>query len=373
MIDFTTVSREFRSVVSRRRELLTFLGTVFAALGIFLQNVLQDNLPDSLRNLKDHVFAFYAVMLLVPSLVLALRNAKLHSGMVLNGILYARLMQEQTFTSRKGDPQRAAQHNFFGVSFLMFLLTDLIAGFSAVLLAVALALPWWAAVLAGAGVFVLWFFLYLHFHRQAAAFALAKIATDQCKPFDENEWQDHVAGSLEDVNNDMISVLAFVGLIAFSVFEGLSGWKRLAGNTELDPRAVQEFGPIVLGLLLVVTCFVGMLTYVRLRVAVGNFSLQIDPTDQPFRPLRLTDSFLGYVLLAFLFGISWYVLLYMVAPGLGEVLLLIISGLAFLAAIAMEQLTVYFAGKAAGPPRPPTPDREKTNYAEDSAAGRKSP
>ena len=31
MIDYTTVTREIRSLVSRRRELLTFLGTVFAA------------------------------------------------------------------------------------------------------------------------------------------------------------------------------------------------------------------------------------------------------------------------------------------------------------------------------------------------------
>ncbi len=50
-IDFTTVSREFNSLVVRRRDLLTLLGSIFAGLGIFLQNVLQGNLPPALRGL----------------------------------------------------------------------------------------------------------------------------------------------------------------------------------------------------------------------------------------------------------------------------------------------------------------------------------
>src|ERR1700730_14430327 len=106
MIDFTTVSREFRGLVERRRELFTFLGSVFAAMGLFLQNTLQGGLPASLGQIQQHVFAFYALMLMVLSLILALRMATLHGGMVLNGILYARLMQEQDFT-RKGNPLRA--------------------------------------------------------------------------------------------------------------------------------------------------------------------------------------------------------------------------------------------------------------------------
>src|SRR5512145_3375984 len=130
MIDYTSVSREFRSLVSRRRELQTFLGSVFAALGIFLQNLLQGNLPSALDSIQAHGFAFYATLLLIPSLVVALRMAKLHGGLMINGILYARLMQEQNFT-RKGDPQRSARLNVFGVSFLQFILVNLIAGFAA--------------------------------------------------------------------------------------------------------------------------------------------------------------------------------------------------------------------------------------------------
>src|SRR6516165_1789630 len=106
MIDFQTVTREFRSLVRRRRELMTFFGSVFAVSGIFLHNALKGSLPLSLRPMQGYVFVFYAVMLMVPTSILALRMAKLHGGMVLNGILYARLMQEQSFT-RPGDPRRA--------------------------------------------------------------------------------------------------------------------------------------------------------------------------------------------------------------------------------------------------------------------------
>ena len=90
MIEFRTVTREFRSLVSRRRELFTFLGSVFAALGIFLQNALQGGLPPSLGAIGRHVFAFYALMLMVPSLLLALRSAlayRRHSGASLAQLL----------------------------------------------------------------------------------------------------------------------------------------------------------------------------------------------------------------------------------------------------------------------------------------------
>ena len=48
MIEFPTVSQELRSLISRRKELHTFLGSVFAGLGILLQNVLQGSLPPGL-------------------------------------------------------------------------------------------------------------------------------------------------------------------------------------------------------------------------------------------------------------------------------------------------------------------------------------
>src|SRR5438874_454451 len=165
MIEFTTVTREFRSLVHRRRMLMTFLGSVFAATGVLLHNVLVGKLPRELSPIRQYIFSLYALMVMVPALILALRMARLHGGMTLNGILYARLMQEQDFTG-KGDPQRAARHNFFGVSFLQFLLMDLFAGASATLLALSLDANLLLAALIGAGVFVVWLGLYFRFHRQ---------------------------------------------------------------------------------------------------------------------------------------------------------------------------------------------------------------
>jgi hypothetical protein len=348
MIDFTAVSREIRSVLSRRRELLTFLGSVFAALGIFLQNLLGGSLPPSLKSLEQHTFAAYALLLMVPSLLLALRLAKLNAGMTLNGVLYSRLMQEQTFTSRAGPdaPRRAAGVNVFGVSFLMFLLSDLLAGFAAALLDLALpGTPAASAPVVGAVVVVGGLLMYLHFHRQAATYALARIKSDPCGPFERERWEEHVADSLCDANHDMITILALVGLIVFSAFEGLTGLGRATGPTDLSSRNVdvQQYGPLAYGLLMTVTCFMGLVTYVRLRVAVGARSLQLDPNDRPFRPLRLTDSLLGYLLLAFLFVVSLHFLLY---PYLAERPLLAVDAATFAVALLAEQTSLVIAGRA---------------------------
>jgi hypothetical protein len=346
MIDFTAVSREIRSVLARRRELLTFLGSVFAALGIVLQNLLGHSLPPSLEGLERHTFAAYALLLMVPSLLLALRLAKLNAGMTLNGILFARLMQEQTFTERAGPnaPRRAAGVNVFGVSFLMFLLSDLLASFAAALLDLSLAAtPAVSAPVVGAFVFVAGLLLYLRFHRQAATYALRRIESDPCGPFERERWEEHVADSLRDANHDMITILALVGLIVFSAFEGLTGLGRATVNTDLPSRDVQDYGPLAYGLLMTVTCFLGLVTYIRLRVAVGVRSLQIDPNDRPFRPLRLTDSLLGYMLLAFLLVVSLHFLLYRY---LDQRALLAVDAAAFAVAVLAEQTTLVIAGRA---------------------------
>jgi hypothetical protein len=81
-------------------------------------------------------------------------------------------------------------------------------------------------------------------------------------------------------------------------------------------------------------------------VAVGFFSLQLDPTDRPFRPLRLTDSLLGYMLMAFLFAVSLHLTLSQVAELRNETtLLLIIDGVVFALAVLAEQLTLVVMGR----------------------------
>lgn len=348
-IDFTTVSREFQSLVQRRRELMTLLGSIFAGLGIFLQNVLQGNLPPSLRTLEDHVVASYALVLMISSVLLSLRMARLHGGMVLNGVLFARLMQDQDFTA-KGDPHRSARHNVTGASFLQFVLVDLIAGFSTGLLVLALGLPSWLAAAAGVGVVAAWMVIYLRFHDRAARFAFAKIAAQPCAPFDRQEWEQHTAANLENTNHDLLSCVAFVGLILFSALEALSGLGQIRADADLDVPAelIVRHGPAIYTSLMVVTCVLQLVIYVRLRIALGRFSLDADPTDRPFRPLVLTDSLLGYLLLAFLFAVALHLHLAVLFPALEEEaigVLLAIDLAAMALAILAEQLALVRAGR----------------------------
>lgn len=346
MIEFPTVSREIHSLVTRRKELNTFLGSVFAGLGIFLQNTLEGSLPPPLARLEAHVFRFYAVLLMVPSLILAMRMARLHGGMVINGMLYARLMQEQDFT-RKGDPERSAGHNFFGVSFLQFLLADFIAAFSAAVLALSIAAGLRVAVAAGGAVFLAWLVMYFRYHHRSVRFARAKIAAEECAPFGRSEWESHVSASLADANHGLIADIGFVGLILFSVFEVMSGLGRVKTDQGLDlpTEHIRLYGPAAYTILMLITCGVGLLTYLRVRVAIGRFSLDLDPRDRPFRPLTLTDSLLGYLLLSFLMAVSVHLMLIQVAPNLKMEVVLAADAATLAVAVLAEQITLVVAGR----------------------------
>jgi hypothetical protein len=227
----------------------------------------------------------------------------------------------------------------------MSLLTDLIAGLATALLVLALALEPAVAAAAGAAVVVVWLLLYVWFHHGAVALAMRKAETESCVPFRREQWEEHVAGSREDGNHDMITVLALAGLIVFSAFEGLSGLGKVAGSEpDISLKYVRDDGPVVYGLLMAVTCLLSMVTYIRLRIAIGNRSLDLDPTDRPFRPLRLTDSLLGYMLLSFLLVVSVHFLLY---ETLHEqtALLFTIDAVVFVLALAAEQVSLIVAGR----------------------------
>jgi hypothetical protein len=343
MIEFTTVTREFRSLVDRRRDLQTFLGSGFAAMSVFLGNVLEGKLPATLRPLQEHVFAFYAFVLLVLSLILSLRMARLHGGMVLNGVLYARLMQA---SGGPGDPVRSARHNLFGVSFLHFVLVDLIAGFAMAVLLLSLEQPAAAAAGGGAAVFVLWMLLYFRFHRRASRFALEKVRTEEAGPVAAAGRREHVELSMTQANHGLITEIAFAGLMVFSGFGALSSLGKIeADKTDLTADFVKVHGPLWFAGMMAVTCLFELVIYLRVRVAIGRFSLQLDPSDRPFRPLRLTDSLLGYMLLAFLFGVSLHVVLLQLASGLRLEINLGIVGGAFVFAVLVEQMTLVIAGR----------------------------
>ena len=340
-LDFSQITGEIRSVVGRRRELMIFLGSLFAAMGISLQNVLEGNLPEALEPFERHAFLGYAIAVFVPSLVIALRIARLHGGMVLNGIFYARLLSE---TDSHYDPKRSARLNMGGVSTQFFLLNAALCAFAAALLTISIDLPLVATLATGGLVFVGLMLAFRHFHFNAARFALGQIEGAKVEPVSRDILEDHLAASLQDVNHDMIAIVSFVGLMLFSGFECLSGLGNVQAGTDLSRTAIEHIGPVVYALLLLLSTVMGSAIYVRLRLAVGHLSIQIDPTDRPFRPFRLTDSFLGYCLLAFFLLVALHLTLFPFRDTLGS-FLWVLEGLAIVACLGGYQAALIAAGR----------------------------
>jgi hypothetical protein len=358
MIEFTPVSREFASLVDRRRELLLLLGSVYAALGIFLQNALQGNFPPALGPLESHLFAFHSLVLMAASLILSLRMARLHGGMVLQGVLIAGSMRDQTFT-RKGDIDRASRHNYLGASFLQFLLVDAIAAISSAVLVLAVGGTEALALGAGVTLFLIWLAFYFRFHHRAAAFARGKLQAEPTETVTHAMWESHASASLEQTNKDMLGLTGFVGLMLFSSLEVLSGLGRIhrEGGTDIPDDLVRTTGPILYTALMVLTCVFALAIHLRLRVAVGRFSLELDPTDRPFQPFRLTDSFLGYLLLCFLLGVSFHLFLVTIVPAWGRdaAVPLAIDVAVVLLAVLAEPATLALARRGVRAPAPLAP------------------
>ncbi len=341
-VEFGTVTQEFRSLVDRRRELITFLGTVFAGMGLFLQNTLQGNLPAALDPIAQNVFTFYAVLVMVPALILALRFARLHGGLMLNGVLFARFLQDQNFT-RKPDIPRAGRYNLLGVSFLQFALVNFVASFSAAMLVISGTDNTRWAVAVGTGLFVAWFGYFFRTHRQGVQFARNMVATRTFGPCIHEEWRDHVSKSLKDANKTLNWNVGFVALMTFSVFEVVTSIGQLKERDAIAAH-LKQIGPLAYLTLLTVVALVGLITFLRVRVAVGTFSLLLDPTDRPFRVGRVTDSLLAYALLAFLLAVAVHLLLVVGGPGLKPLIRLAIDLGVVLLAILAEQLTLAIAG-----------------------------
>lgn len=346
VLDFSRISIEFRNLVSRRRELVIFLGSLFAAMGIMLQNILEGKLPRGLATLKGSAFLAYALLLLVPTVVIALRIARLHGGLVVNGIFYARTLAASIRPNL--DPRAAARLNWSGVSTQMFLLAAVISGFASGLLALALAARPWLAALTGLAAFAVLVVVHLRYHAGAVRFALAAIQTATVEPLDAEEWENHLSGSLQDANHDMLALISFVGLMLFSVLQSVSGLGAATPGTDLALEDVQRNGPLFYALLLLVTSAMACVVYVRLLLAMASLSVQLDPTDRPYRPLKITDSFLGYSLIAFFLAVAVHLTGHVVRERPGA-WLWVADLAALLGALAAYHVALAVAGRRAAP------------------------
>lgn len=316
VIRFSYVSREIRSIVARRREILLFLASLFAAVGIYLQNLSLDTLPEGLAALREQALLTYALIVGVPSFLLALRIVRLHGGMVINGIFYRKLL---------GKPLKY-NLNFAGISTQMFLLASLITAWAVWLLVESLNWSLWVSLFFAVLTFLLLFLVFYQNDRKSAAFALQNVKEAALESTDNaDEIIEHQALSLQDANQDMLALVTFSGLMLFAVLQTFSGF----GEADILPAGFNQetlaFSYLLLALLV---NFLTIIMYLRLVLSVGQFSLALNPADQPFSPWRLSDSFLGYSLLGFFAVIPAHLLLYpgfnSAAWGVSALLLLVI-------------------------------------------------
>lgn len=345
-VDFSNVSGEIQSITARRRELLVFLGSMFAAMSLFLQKVLDGELPEALKSIEHGAFFAHSLLVLVPTIITALRVAKLHGGLVINGVFYARAVNEVLAEGGTRKSLRdAARLNYFGMSAMLFWLTGLLAGGESCLLALSCHAPIERAAALGVAAVVVLAIVFLVLHRQAARFALR--AADSCRvePFSEEEHERHLLDGRNEANRDMIAVTSFAGLMMFSSLECITGLANIgAANFDLAPQDVLRFGPVAyLTVWLVSCCFCGAI-YLRLAVAIGNFSLQLDPTDRPFRALKFTDTLLGYLLLVFFLIVGAHLAAYS-RCGADDPTVFAVDAIVGVAAAAAYPLTMFGAAR----------------------------
>lgn len=298
VIRFSYVSREIRSIVARRREILLFLASLFAAVGIYLQNLSLDTLPEGLAPLREQALLTYALIVGIPSFLLALRIARLHGGMVINGLFYRKIL---------GKPL-TYKLNFAGISTQMFLLSALITTWAVWLLVESLWVNFWFSSFFSLVTLLLLAWFFCQNDKKSARFALRNLEQATLElPKNQEEIIEHQALSLQDANQDMLALLTFSGLMLFAVLQTFSGF----GEANILPAGFHQetlaFSYLFLGLLVNI---LSIIMYLRLVLSVGQFSLALNPADQPFSPWRLTDSFLGYLLLGFFAVIPAHLLLY---------------------------------------------------------------
>jgi hypothetical protein len=312
VLDFDTISREFRSVVARRREQLLFLGSLFAAMSLFLQNVLDGKLPEAMKSLERRAFLLHSVLMLAPTVLIALRIAKLHTGLTINGVFYRRAMREiDPLEGSEVALGRAASLNLFGVSSIQFWLAALLASGEATLLAFALHAPGWSAPAVGAAVYSLLVVIFLLMHRNASRFALRAVQNCRVEPLTREDDERHLAESRNDANHDLNACIGFVGLMLFASLEGISGVSDIeVADPGLAARTAQRFGPLVYDFVLLATCLANILIYGRLSASIAEMSLRLDPTDNPYRPFKLTDTWFGYLLVVFFTTIAVHLTAY---------------------------------------------------------------
>jgi hypothetical protein len=152
---------------------------------------------------------------------------------------------------------------------------------------------------------------FLRIHARAARFALRAVENCLVEPLTREDDERHLAESRNDANHDLNACIGFVGLMLFASLEGISGVSDIAvANPGLAAPLAVQFGPLVYDVILLATCLANIFIYCRLSASIAEMSLRLDPTDTPYRPFKLTDTLLGYLLVVFFATIAVHLTAY---------------------------------------------------------------
>ena len=351
MITFAQVSAEFRGLVERRRRHLSFLFSTMAAYSILADGALHGRLPKPIVAISGVILNVGAVSLMFLCFTTALREARIHKGLAYNGHLFqalSRVAGAEAWNSRN----RPWRFNPFGVSATLFAIS-LLSGLGLLAFNCAVVGLGWAgtmaAMVATAACGGAYFWAQ---HSAGTEVAAMKLRAGRKLEHNRLAWRAHVAASIDDAHRDMLELIGLAGLVAFSGFQLLSGLgdAKVISVGYLQFSRVEESAPIWLSGYMVVITGLTIVSYVRLRFAVGLFSRALDPSDRPFRASNIDDSFYGFLILLSLIGLDLVLFLASAASSVSDRRRTIVVALIALAIIVCERFAMGIVGRRAETP-----------------------
>jgi hypothetical protein len=285
------------------------------------------------------------------SFITALREARLHKGMVYGGRLWEALSTSAGIQGYVGGNRRPWKFNPFGVSSSLFLI-ELLGGLGLLALTCSIAgVGVWVALIALCAVSGAAIAYFGNQHRAGAALARDRLSRDTLAKGDPEALRNHISASTDDAHRDMLELLAMAGLVAFVGFQLLAG----LGDVEIESVGALRFkeieiaSPVWLASYMIIVTGIALISYVRLRLAVGCFSIFLDPTDHPFHALSFDDAFFGLVILLVPISFDVFLLLSAVLPQWSGSARGLVTGAVALVIIIGERLLMVAIGRSLSP------------------------
>lgn len=305
-LDFDVVTEELYNVIEVRRKLLGYLEFIFVGALIGLFSVFETNLG---------TMGFYFLLLVVFPGILGFMVIRQHMGMIINGIHYAKVLLEHGF---QVSVDAASKLNWYGVSVSIVLLAALISGSSMMLFVLTLGMNLIASSLLGLLIVLLMLYKLIIDHASAVKIGIENINT---RPVDSDDnisekVETHTQKSVNDANEDMLTVAQLPVVILFAFIENRVSFSDVTAQVGIfSAEMIQQYGALLFLIPVLFVSVVSLSMYFRLVKAVASMSILLSPTDQPYKPWVLTQSFLGYLFPASMVGFALFLFLGVLSVG----------------------------------------------------------